>query len=243
MYPYRTRTAIMDGVAGHAPALPRAEGVEVRGTPTFRNHRPTLGWAKVNASDYRDVRAAQREQWDDETTSRHRPGVIVGYERIPTNTFLASTARGYHHRRQRARPWRGDPCRSCPSNAIRPREPTSEPNLRTALPEGVEFTPQDSASCRSVTRSQACKVCGHRAAVLAARTLRYLEKTSTRTRCASRWRDDQSAGHVPRPRDRMGHKNDEEMRAARPLRRHRVTALGAGRSRSRPLRGVPVWTA
>ena len=58
-----------------------------------------------------DVRAAEREQWDDGTNYLAvAPGVVFGYERnVPTEHHAAQARnRGRHHRGQRARagPWR-----------------------------------------------------------------------------------------------------------------------------------------
>ncbi len=54
-----------------------------------------------------DIRAAEREQWDDGTNYLAvAPGVVFGYERnVATNTMLRKHGhRGGDHRRKRARP-------------------------------------------------------------------------------------------------------------------------------------------
>ena len=59
-----------------------------------------------------DIRAAEREQWDDGTNYLAvAPGVVMGYERnVATNTMLREAGhRGGDHRRQRARPGSGRP--------------------------------------------------------------------------------------------------------------------------------------
>jgi arginine deiminase len=69
-----------------------ADGLEVvRNDDLFQVIAQTLGVDKVNVLETdEDVRAAQREQWDDGNNFLAvEPGVIVGYERnVTTNTYL-----------------------------------------------------------------------------------------------------------------------------------------------------------
>jgi len=87
MYPY------LRGALRSWTVLPGASGalrVE-RNDDLFATIAETIGIDKVTVLETdEDVRAAQREQWDDGTNFLAvEPGVIVGYERnVTTNTFL-----------------------------------------------------------------------------------------------------------------------------------------------------------
>jgi arginine deiminase len=94
MYPYldtklRSWTVLPATSVGDPDAPQELEVVE--NADLFDTIGQTLGLAKVNVlKTTEDVRAAQREQWDDGNNFLAiEPGVIVGYERnVTTNTFL-----------------------------------------------------------------------------------------------------------------------------------------------------------
>ena len=120
----------VDGRHGHLRPLPvlrpppaqldRHPGRRTRASsPISRNHSLWDTLAEILEVDEitvlttdEDIRAAEREQWDDGTNYLAvAPGVVMGYERnVATNTMLRKQGiEVVDHRRQRARPGPGRP--------------------------------------------------------------------------------------------------------------------------------------
>ena len=116
LYPYFDR---------HLRSWTITAGEQPSHSPITRNHSLWDTLAEILEVDEitvlttdEDIRAAEREQWDDGTNYLAvAPGVVMGYDRnVATNTMLRKHGiEVVDHRRQRARPGpRRSRCMTCP---------------------------------------------------------------------------------------------------------------------------------
>ena len=189
-----------------------------------------------------DIRAAEREQWDDGTNYLAvAPGVVMGYERnVATNTMLRKHGhRGGDHRRQRARPGPGRPALHDLSHPTRPgiagrttEGPTMNLHGRSLLKE-IDFTKEEflflvdlAEELRQEKRrgTERQRMVGRNIALI-------FEKASTRTRSAFEVGAHDQGAHVTYlgpEESHIGHEESIEGHrpGARPdVRRHRVPGL------------------